>query len=137
MQELTNNKLSRRYMDYKKIWSKSPAVMQGEAPKGKRGNNMMILTNEQETVIQYSRDGEQAIIWTSDKTQMTRLDKLVEVSDAYEIDRVDKSADTHEVISKTYALLDKSLISFRKNKKQYTEEQKQAMAERLNGTILL
>lgn len=37
---------------------------------------MSIPTNEQETVVQYGRNGETMTIYTSDSTQMTRLDKI-------------------------------------------------------------
>lgn len=37
---------------------------------------MNIPTSEQETVVQYDRNGETMTIYTSDTTQMTRLDKI-------------------------------------------------------------
>ena len=36
-----------------------------------------MTASEQDTVIQFSRDSETATIWTSDRTVMTKLDKLV------------------------------------------------------------
>lgn len=38
---------------------------------------MGIGTDEQETVVQFNRNGKTATIYTSDSTVMTKLDKLV------------------------------------------------------------
>lgn len=97
---------------------------------------MGVLIEEQETTINYSRNESCATIWTSDTTMMTKLDKLCEKSDGYVLVDTGRSILDGEVVSKTYRVKDKSLISFRAKKmergsKQMTEEQRQAMAEHL------
>ena len=37
---------------------------------------MGIPTSEQETVVQYDRNGETMTVYTTDSTQITRLDKI-------------------------------------------------------------
>lgn len=68
---------------------------------------MCIDKAEQETVIQISRIGDTANIWTSDKTMITRLDKLYKC--------VNQDVCNGEVVSKTYHA-DKRCISFRADK---------------------
>ena len=71
---------------------------------------------EQETTIQFDRDGEMASIWTSDSTVMTRLDKLANDSEspwecvATELDEVGW------VVCREYRC-PKNLISFRSGKR--------------------
>lgn len=45
---------------------------------------MSIPVNEQETVVQFSRDSDVCSIWTSDTTIMTKLDKLAESDEVSE-----------------------------------------------------
>lgn len=80
---------------------------------------------EQETSVLYMRDEDFAMIYTSDTTQMTRLDKLC-----------DNSPTLYEIIEDTgrgkrYRCNDKSLISFRSKKRELTEEQKIKAGERM------
>lgn len=82
---------------------------------------------EQETSVLYMRDEDFAIIYTSDSTQMTRLDKLCKDSPTlYEL-----VEDTSR--GKRYRCNDKTLISFRSKKREVTltEEQKQQRADNL------
>ena len=82
---------------------------------------------EQETNVLYMRDEDFAIIYTSDTTQITRLDKLCKDSPAlYEL-----VEDTGR--GKRYKCNDKSLISFRSKKREVilTEEQRQQRADNL------
>ena len=61
---------------------------------------------------------------------MTRLDKLCKESpDFYKLVGVGKIAG--EIVSKTYECADKTLISFRKAKREMSDEQRQAASERL------
>lgn len=84
-----------------------------------------ISISEQETVVLYMRDEDFATIYTSDSTQMTRLDKLcVNSPDLYVL-----IEDTG--IGKKYKCHDKDLISFRKKKRELTDEQKEAAGERM------
>lgn len=96
---------------------------------------MSVALYEQETVIQFSRDTEEATVWTSDRTVMTKLDRLCEQSDAYSLVDTDVSKLTREVFSKKYRVADKSLISFRRNKskREMTPEQREMLAERMRN----
>jgi hypothetical protein len=67
----------------------------------------MLTKAEMETTIRFDRETNECIIFTADKTVMTKLDKL------YRCVRVD---DCGGDISKTYAT-DKHLISFRSDPK--------------------
>lgn len=79
---------------------------------------------EQETHVSYMRDEDYAEIYTSDTTQMTRLDKLYENNpDMYSLLK-----DTGR--GKIYRCNDKSMISFRQKKREISDEQKKAASER-------
>ena len=80
---------------------------------------------EQETHISYMRNDGYAEIFTSDSTQMTRLDRLCKTNpDMYSMIR-------EEGWGKTYRCNDKSLISLRSKKRTVTDEQRQAASERM------
>lgn len=68
---------------------------------------MCIDKAEQETVIQISRVGDTMNIWTSDRTMITRLDKLYKC--------INQDICNGEVVSKTYQAA-KQYISFRTDK---------------------
>lgn len=87
---------------------------------------MRIPTNEQETVIQFYRDEKLATITTTDATMITKLNKLVNNSDAWEV--TDQELSEGNVICVTYQV-DKSLLSYRKSKKVVTD----AMRERFKN----
>lgn len=92
-----------------------------------------VSTAEQETVIQFSRDTEEVTVWTSDRTIMTKLDKLCDASPKnYKIKEVDY-VEGNKVYNRVYALKNKKLVSFRSGnaKREYTEEEKEMMAERM------
>lgn len=91
-----------------------------------------IPPQEQETTINFSRTDDTCIVWTSDKTVMTKLDRLCDTSDNYEVIKVGKVDGT--IVDKEYQIKDKSLISFRsaKVKMNLTEEQRREKAERLS-----
>ncbi len=92
---------------------------------------MSIPLNEQETVIQISRDSNEAHIWTSDTTVMTKLDNLCSASDSWRL--TSTGTINEEVVNKEY-VSDKALISFRKNRNKtapLTDEQKDELRERL------
>lgn len=97
---------------------------------------MRVANEEQETVINFPRREDYAIVWTSDTTVMTKLDGLCEKSEQYALVETGRSKLGGEVISKTYKVKDKSLISFRAKKMErearpMTDEQRLAMIERL------
>ena len=102
---------------------------------------MRVANEEQETVINFPRREDYAIVWTSDTTVMTKLDGLCKKSDEYILVETGRSKLGGEVISKTYKVKDKSLISFRAKKmereaKPMTVEQRLAMIERLKKARL-
>lgn len=92
---------------------------------------MSIPVNEQETVIQISRDSNEAHIWTSDTTMMTKLDSFCSVSDSWRL--TSTGTINGEVVNKEY-VADKALISFRKNRNKtapLSEERKEELRDRL------
>ena len=89
---------------------------------------MSLGIEEQEISINASRDDEFATAYCSDRTWITKMDKLVA-----------KSPELFEVIaendvSKTYRF-PKRLLSIRSTivQREYTDEQRQAMADRLKA----
>ena len=91
--------------------------------------------NEQETIINISRDEQGCEVWTSDSTMMTKLDRMVAKSDHYSIHREDFVRGS--LVAKEYRIDDKSLISFRAKRvsMELSDEQKKARAARLRGDI--
>lgn len=81
-------------------------------------------SSEQETVINFSRSDDFAIISTSDSTMKTKLDKLCENSPNY------YSLASDDGYYKNYRVKDKSLISFRAKKKEMSVEAREAASER-------
>lgn len=94
---------------------------------------MGLSIQEQETVINLSRDSDLCTVYTSDNTLMTKLDKFVENDDApsWKL-KAEHRLQNGELVGKTYET-HKKLISFRKNiiTRDLTEEQKKAAAERM------
>lgn len=84
---------------------------------------MSIPTNEQETVVQYDRNGETMTIYTSDTTQMTRLDKIYS--------RHKEHKQGGEVVAVEY-VVDKKLLSYRSKrfKRVFSDEQIEAARAR-------
>lgn len=96
-----------------------------ETPIEKPLSNYSLSIAEQEVTISWMRDEDFAIIYASDSTAITKLDKLCKTSpDMYQLLKETK-------VSKTYRCNDKSLISFRSKKREMSEEQKQAAGERM------
>lgn len=84
---------------------------------------------EQETTISFSRDSDVCWIYTSDSTEMTRLDKLVKKTKYWKLRKEHRSKGEHELVGKTYET-NKNLICFRSGFKVLTEDQLAEMAER-------
>ena len=84
---------------------------------------MSIPTNEQETVVQYDRNGETMTIYTSDTTQMTRLDKIYS--------RHKEHKQGGEIVAVEY-VVDKKLLSYRSKrfKRVLSDEQREAARAR-------
>lgn len=87
---------------------------------------MIIPTSEQETVIQYDRNGETMTVYTTDSTQITRLDKI------YQRHKEHKQAG--EVVAVEY-VVDKGLLSYRskRGKRVLTDEQREAARARMKA----
>lgn len=100
----------------------------------KGGENLSLPTDEQETVIQFDRNGSGAIIDTSDSKIITKLERLVNKSVNYHLDEIHYCKG--EEVGRRYSVDDKKLISFRsqKVKRNLTDEQKEKMAERLRAS---
>lgn len=96
-----------------------------------------ITLEEQETTINFSRTQDAVDVWTSDKTVMTKLDKLcISAPDFYKLVAEHRAQDdVGAITSKEYRISDKRMLSFRSMKRTYnlTEEQKRKRAEQLNG----
>ena len=83
---------------------------------------------EQETTINFTRDGKMASVWTSDTTVMTKLDHKVEdYPEKYKVVDVGYSQQG-DLVCKTYEF-PKKLLSYRSGR-EMSEEQKQLAAER-------
>ena len=94
---------------------------------------MSVPIYEQETTISFTRDGNKAIVYTSDKTMLTKLHKLVE-KNPKEWRRIDQGRLKGDVVSETFEC-PKKLISLRTATPVSTmsEEQKRLAAERLRA----
>lgn len=94
---------------------------------------MGIKVDEQETTINFQRNGEYAIICTSDTTVMNRLDKLAanEAYPRWSLSNVVKDQDGNIVFK--YYKVDKKLISFRANRshREMSEDRRQASIIRM------
>lgn len=89
---------------------------------------------EQETIITFCRDSDQATVYTADTTMMTKLDKLVATSGDWYLTGTHKFKDG-TIADKTYEC-PKRFISFRSKAveaKPLTEEQKEAKREILRN----
>ncbi len=92
----------------------------------------MVPIAEQETVIQFNREDKGCTIWTSDSTMMTKLDRLCKTSEYYTLVKETKTKDG-DTAGRFYKLSDKKMLSFRGTKREYSEEEKAALAERLKN----
>ncbi len=93
---------------------------------------MGLPIEEQETVINFSRDEERATIYTSDSTMMTKLNKLVSADGTeWKLDEVIK--DRHgEEVARNYSC-PKKLLSYRAKSmtRELTEEERKAQSDRM------
>ncbi len=94
---------------------------------------MRLMIEEQETHVNFNRNDERAMIYTSDTTMMTKFNKLVELQGTeWKLEAVSKLKNG-ELIGKTYSC-PVSFITFRRKKieREYSEERKKEIAERLH-----
>lgn len=96
----------------------------------------IIPLDEQETTISFNRISEQVDVWTSDRTTITKLDKLCNSSpEMYRCKSVGKNNDG-EVLDKQYVIADKRLLSFKPKRRvcaPLTDEQKETRAKQLRA----
>lgn len=86
------------------------------------------------THVNFNRNDDRAVIYTSDTTMMTKFNKLVEIAGTeWKVEKVEKLSKTDEITGITYSC-PVNFISFRKKnvEREYTEEQKAAIRERLH-----
>lgn len=88
--------------------------------------------DEMETTISFSRTGTPAEVWTSDTTMYTRFDKLCKENPSMYTCTEEARNRNGELLSKTYRIADKQLLSFRPKKRKVvlTEEEKAERAKR-------
>ena len=90
--------------------------------------------SEQETIIRWYREDEEATIYTSDYTMMTRFDKFVENGD-WELDTENYSG--QDIVSKEYKA-PKNLVFGRSKqveKRPLTEEEKETLRVRFKENL--
>lgn len=95
---------------------------------------MKIPFKEQETIIRWYREDEEATIYTSDYTMMTRFDKFVEGGD-WELDTENYSG--QDIVSKEYKA-PKNLVFGRSKqveKRPLTEEEKETLRVRFKENL--
>ena len=94
---------------------------------------MNIPVNEQETVINFTRGSDEARIYTTDTTVLTKLHKLISRnSKDWKLVSQDRDSVDHDVIAETYSC-PKSLVSFRvaKQSRVLTDEQREELSARM------
>ena len=95
---------------------------------------MNIPVNEQETVINFTRGSDEARIYTTDTTVLTKLHKLISRnSKDWKLVSQDRDSVDHDVIAETYSC-PKSLISLRAAKRVLTDEQREKFIERIKNS---
>ena len=95
---------------------------------------MKTPSKEQETIIRWYREDEEATIYTSDYTMMTRFDKFVESGD-WELDTENYSG--QDIVSKEYKA-PKNLVFGRSKqveKRPLTEEEKETLRVRFKENL--
>ena len=90
-----------------------------------------VPAEEQETVIQFSRQDDLAIIWTSDRTMITKYDKFV-ASGEWALKKADYVGSN--IVAKEY-IAPKALLFGRAKRPKSTmsEERKKQQAERMKA----
>lgn len=92
----------------------------------------MVSLEEQETVIQFNRVEKQAIIYTSDSTMMTKLDRMCANAPGNYSLKSESNDKDGKVVGKTYVLADKTRLSFRskKTERNLSDEARRKLGER-------
>lgn len=91
---------------------------------------MALMIEEQETHINFMRGDDRAVIYTSDTTIMTKLNKLVELDGTEWKLESESRLSSGELIGKTYSC-PVSFITFRSKRieRNYTDEQRKKIGE--------
>ena len=87
-------------------------------------SNYNLPVSEQEWVISAMRDQDFAIVYSSDSTMNTKLDKLCKNSPEY-YSLIEKNK-----YGNKYKIADKGLVSLRQKKREVSDEFKEAASER-------
>ena len=87
-------------------------------------SNYNLPVSEQEWVISAMRDEDFAIVYSSDSTMNTKLDKLCKNSPEY-YSLIEKNK-----YGNKYKIADKGLVSLRQKKREVSDEFKEAASER-------
>ena len=91
---------------------------------------MALMIEEQETHVNFMRGDDRAVIYTSDTTIMTKLNKLVELDGTEWKLESESRLSSGELIGKTYSC-PVSFITFRSKRieRSYTDEQRKKIGE--------
>lgn len=89
-----------------------------------------LTTEEQETTITFDRVSKQLRLYTSDNTQITKMQKLINASDsAWKLEKIVLDKDG-EPTGYFFSAADKKLLTLRAKKTRLSDEQKTAVRER-------
>lgn len=89
-----------------------------------------LTTEEQETTITFDRVSKQLRLYTSDNTQITKMQKLINTSDsAWKLEKIVLDKDG-EPTGYFFSAADKKLLTLRAKKTRLSDEQKTAVRER-------
>lgn len=95
-----------------------------------------IPIDEQETTISISRDRDEAHIWTSDQTMITKLDKMIAINPGVYVVHDTTENEEGRILVREYRM-PKRLISFRSQQKQSEKARLQRLKnlEKINATF--
>ena len=95
---------------------------------------MGLSIEEQETIVNFSRNDERASIYTSDSTMITKLSKLLEATDTeWKIEEVHRDK-TGKVIAYTYSCPAKCIVYWKKRmQREFSDEQRARVAKNLKS----
>ncbi len=94
---------------------------------------MGLTIEEQETHVNFSRGDARAVIYTTDTTQNTKFNKLIEISETeWKLESTTKMGG--EVVGCTYSC-PVEFLTFRRKRttRQYTEEERAILRERMKS----
>jgi hypothetical protein len=89
--------------------------------------------DEQETIIQISRDEKEIHLWTSDNTRVTKMHKLINAPGS--LWRLEKTEYTQEgdPFGYSFICLDKNMLTLRVKKVEQSEEQRVVLKDRIES----